>query len=56
MKEATDFHAIGKYDAACEILMLVRLKGSDKALREVAAQVLKYDPEQCHAKWLLYEQ
>jgi len=47
------FYKIGKVDAVCEILMMVRNMGIVPAIRELANQVIKYDSSQCHAKWIL---
>lgn len=50
---ANTFHAMGKLDAAVETLMLVRVMGLVPAIRELANQVLAYDPQQFHAKWIV---
>jgi hypothetical protein len=47
------WHALGKRDAAAEILMLVRTMGPNEALREVAKQLLAVIPDHPHAKWVL---
>lgn len=49
------YHAIGKLDAAAEILLLVRNKGERAALRELATQLNAASPtgKHCHAEWYL---
>jgi len=54
-KTAKNFYIVGKRDAATTILMMIRNDGLD-AIIDVAHELLKHDPEQDHAKWILENQ
>ena len=52
MKDANVFYQIGRRDAIAEVLMLFRMNG-DRAIVELAKELLRVLPDHPHAKWVL---
>ena len=49
-KPATYEYTLGVRDAYANVCALVKLTGTNNAVREIATILLKIDPNHCHAK------
>ncbi len=47
------YHAIGFRDALASICAVARKGGSRTAVKQAAEELLKWEPEHCHAKAIL---
>ncbi|MCK9458267.1 MAG: hypothetical protein M0R80_01275 [Proteobacteria bacterium] len=46
------YYSIGFRDALASICAQARLTNAEDAIQKTADELLKYDPDQCHAKWI----
>lgn len=50
---AKNFYVLGKKDAAVTFLTMIREDGAVAAIIDVANELIKHDPENQQAKWIL---
>ena len=52
-ENAKTFYILGKRDAASTFLAMVRADGWEAAITDVANEIIKHDPKNEHAQWIL---